>query len=43
MFNVNIPEIVRFVELVRSNKKINLDFSNDIRDLIKDVYKNVKK
>ena len=39
-YNIEEPEIVRFVRLARE-KGINIDYTNDIRDLIKEVYKNV--
>ena len=39
-YHVNIPDLVNFVSLVRE-KKIKLRYSYDIRDLIKDVYRNV--
>ena len=35
-----MPNIVEFVKLAK-NKKIKLKYSHDIRDLIKDVYRNV--
>ena len=39
-YNIDEPEIVRFIRLARE-KGINIDYTNDIRDLIKEVYKNV--
>lgn len=39
-FNIDEPDIVRFVRIARE-KGIHLDYTNDIRDLIKEVYKNV--
>ena len=36
-----IPDIVLFTYLVRKNKKVNLDYHKDIRDIIKDIYKHV--
>ncbi len=39
-YNIHEPDIVEFVNLVK-DKKIRLKYSNDIRDLIKDVYRNV--
>lgn len=41
-YNLDIPNIVEFVELAKK-KNINLPYSKDIRDLIKDVYRNVSK
>jgi ABC-type multidrug transport system ATPase subunit len=41
-YNILEPDIVEFVNLVKK-KKIKLKYSNDIRDLIKDVYRNVSK
>ncbi len=38
---IDIPEIVDFVYLVKKNKKVKIDYSNDVRDLIKDIYKHV--
>ena len=38
-FHLDIPDLVKFVLLARQ-KKINIRFSVDIRDLIKDVYRN---
>ena len=39
-YNIKVPKIVQFVDLVR-DKNIIIDYSTDIRDLIKDVYRNV--
>ena len=39
-FHIDMPYLVRFVELAK-NKKIRLNYSRDIRDLMKDVYRNV--
>ena len=39
-YNIAEPDIVRFIRLARK-KGINLDYTNDIRDLMKEVYKNV--
>ena len=39
-YNIDMPMIVEFVHLAH-NKGINIPYSKDIRDLIKDVYKNV--
>lgn len=41
LYNIKMPEIVKFVALARNNKGIMIDYSNDVRDLIKDVYRNV--
>ncbi len=41
-YNVMMPDIVRFI-LLAKNKNIKLNYSYDIRDLIKDVYRNVSK
>jgi len=38
---LDIPELVKFTDKVRSNKKIKLGFHKDVRDLIKDIYKRV--
>ena len=39
-YQVEMPNIVKFIELAQ-NKGIKLKYSFDIRDLIKDVYRNV--
>ena len=39
-YQIMIPDLVYFVDLAK-DKKIKLRYSNDIRDLIKDVYRNV--
>ena len=39
-YHVNIPDIIKFVDLAK-DKNINLIYAKDIRDLIKDVYRNV--
>lgn len=39
-FGINIPDLVNFTDLVRK-KNINIGYFQDIRDLIKDVYRNV--
>lgn len=41
-YNIITPNLVEFVNLVK-DKKVKLRYSNDIRDLIKDVYRNVSK
>ena len=39
-YHVAMPDIVKFISLVKE-KNIKLNYSKDIRDLIKDVYRNV--
>lgn len=39
-FNIKVPDLVRFTDLVKK-KGINIGYFQDIRDLIKDVYRNV--
>ena len=39
-YRVIMPNLVKFVELAK-DKKVKLKYSQDIRDLIKDVYKHV--
>ncbi len=39
--NIEVPDIVMFTRKVIENKNIKLSYHKDIRDLIKDVYKNV--
>ena len=41
-YNIVMPDLVNFVNLAKE-KKVNLRYSYDIRDLIKDVYRNVSK
>lgn len=41
-YHVNVPDIVKFIDLV-NEKNIKINYSRDIRDLIKDVYRNVSK
>jgi len=41
-YNVMMPDIVRFI-LLAKDKNIKLNYSYDIRDIIKDVYRNVSK
>lgn len=38
---INIPEIVDFTYQTKEQKKVKLDYHQDIRDLIKDIYKHV--
>ena len=40
-YNIEVPDIVMFTKKVRDKKNIKLTYHKDIRDLIKDVYKNV--
>ena len=39
-YRISMPNIIRFVELAKK-KNIRIPYSKDIRDLIKDVYRNV--
>lgn len=41
-FHIEMPEILEFIRLAKEKRK-KLPYSKDIRDLIKDVYKNVSK
>lgn len=41
-YQVRMPEIIEFIRFAK-DKKIKLPYSKDIRDLIKDVFKNVSK
>lgn len=41
-YNVIMPEILEFIKLAKDKKK-KLPYSKDVRDLIKDVYRNVSK
>ena len=38
---IEIPEIVEFTYLANKQKKANLEYHKDIRDIIKDIYKHV--
>ena len=38
---VEIPDIIEFVYLAKKNKHVKIDYTKDIRDLIKDIYKHV--
>lgn len=40
MYNILEPDIIKFVRLARE-KRVYLDYTNDIRDLMKEVYKSV--
>ena len=39
-FKIKVPDLVKFSDLVRK-KNINIGYFRDIRDLIKDMYRNV--
>ena len=39
--NIKIPKIVEFTYKARKEKKVKIDYHNDIRDIIKDIYKHV--
>jgi len=39
-YGLDVPEIISFVNIAKE-KRVNLNYTNDIRDLIKEVYKNV--
>ena len=39
-FNIDVPNLVKFTDLV-NKKGIKIGYFQDIRDLIKDVYRNV--
>ena len=36
-----IPEIIKFTYLAKKRKKVKIDYHEDIRDIIKDIYKHV--
>ena len=38
---INIPEIINFTYEVKSKKSVKLDYHQNIRDIIKDIYKHV--
>lgn len=40
-YNLRLPRIVEFIGKVRSNKHIMLENNTDIKELIKDIYRNV--
>lgn len=40
-YKVELPELIKFTDTVRTNKNIKIDYHKDIRDLIKDIYKHV--
>ena len=35
------PEIVQFTNLVKTKKKVKIDYHKDVRDIMKDIYKHV--
>lgn len=37
----SIPEIVEFTYLAKKNKNVKIDYHQDVRDIIKDIYKHV--
>lgn len=39
--NIDIPPIIEFVDYVRKEKHISLEYTLDIKDLIKDIYRHV--
>lgn len=39
--NMEIPQIINFIDIVKKSKKITLEPTNDINELIKDIYRNV--
>lgn len=39
---LNMPKIIEFVNLVREKKQIKLNYRNDINDLVKDIYRNIR-
>ena len=39
--DIEIPDIVLFTYKAKTEKKVNIDYHRDIRDLIKDIYKHV--
>ena len=38
---IDIPEIVEFTYLAKKTKNVKIDYHQDIRDIIKDIYKHV--
>jgi len=40
--NMEIPRIIKFINMIKKNKKINLESTNNIDELVKDICKNVK-
>ena len=41
--HIKIPEIVEFSYMVREHKNVKIDYYKDVRDIIKDIYKHVKR
>ncbi len=41
-YNIFEPEIVKFINLVKNSKGINLGYRDDINDLMKDIYRFVE-
>lgn len=39
--NIELPKIIEFINLVYNKKQIKLNVTNDIKELMKDVYRNV--
>ena len=37
----DVPDIVLFTYKVKKNKKVNISYHQDIRDIIKDIYKHI--
>lgn len=40
--NIEIPKIINFIDIAKKSKQINLRPTNDLDELIKDIYRNVK-
>ena len=39
---MEVPLILEFINLVKEEKNINLSSTNDINELIKEIYRNVR-
>ena len=39
---LNIPKILDFISMVKKQKNIDLELTDDIKELMKDIYRNVK-